>query len=336
MEQQVCFAAIFAAPTPIPLPEKGPMKRSIALLPLTVLLLAGCAATPAPGPVATTADPITVTNCGFDLTVSTPPEKIVAIKSTSTDLLLALGLEERIVGLAFQDGEQPSELPVIAEHMPTEEALLELEPDFVFSGWESAFTPEAAGERAELADLGVGTYVAPAACKEPEFKPTRLGFDQLFDQITEAGRIFGASDAASALVAQQREQLASINADDRGLTALWWSSGDDTPYVGAGIGAPQMMMDALGLTNIAAAIDDTWSPLAWEAIVDADPDVIVLVDASWNTAAAKMATLASDPATATLSAVVNQRYLVIPFAAGEAGVRSVPATADLADQLTAL
>ena len=97
-----------------------------------------------------------------------------------------------------------------------------------------------------------------------------------------------------------------------------------------------MMLETLGLTNIAADVDDTWTSFSWEAIVDANPDVIVLVDASWNTADSKIAALEANPATAGLTAVQNGSYLRIPFAAGEAGVRNVEATADLADQLSAV
>ena len=43
-------------------------------------------------------------NCGYVVEIGTPPSRIVTIKSTATDLLLALGLGDRIVGQAFQDG----------------------------------------------------------------------------------------------------------------------------------------------------------------------------------------------------------------------------------------
>ena len=258
-------------------------------------------------------------------------------------MLLALGLGDRIIGTAFPDGPAPEQwaadaeaIPVISDFAPSQEAVLDLEPDFVFGGWESNFTPEAAGDRETLATLGVGSYVSPAACKGADYKPDPLTFDLVFDDITEAGRIFGASDAAADLVAQQSAELADITADDRGLSALWYSSGTDIPYVGAGIGAPQMMLDTVGLTNIAADVADTWSSLSWEAVVDANPSVIVLVDASWNTADSKIELLESNPATAELDAVKNGHYLRIPFAAGEAGVRNVEATADLAEQLSAL
>jgi iron complex transport system substrate-binding protein len=306
-------------------------------IPVIALTLIACSTpTPPPSPAAA----VTVTNCGFALTVDSPPERIITIKSTSTELLIALGLGDKIIGQGFPDGPLPAgleaDVPVISDFAPSEEAVLDLEPDFVFGGWESNFTADSAGDRTELEALGIGTYVSPAACKEDGYKPERLTFDNVFSYIDEAGQIFGATDAAAALVADQKATLATIEPDTQGLTALWWSSGDDNPYVGAGIGAPQMMLDAVGLTNIAADVDDTWTALSWEAIIDANPDVIVLVDASWNTAASKIAALEANPATATLPAVVGKRYLTIPFAAGEAGVRNVDATADLAAQLAAL
>ena len=303
------------------------------------LILVGCAATPAPTPSPTMA-PVSIENCGFDVTVAQQPQRIVTIKSTSTELVLALGLGDRIVGQAFPDGPVPESLPqvdvpLISDRAPSEEAVLDLEPDLVFAGWESNFTAEAAGDRAELRDLGIATYVSPAACKG-EYQPAHLDFDGLFADIAEAGQLLGASDAATALIAEQQKQLSAIEPNDEGLTALWWSSGTDTPYVGAGIGAPQLILDTIGLANIAGDVDDTWTPYNWEAVIAANPDVIVLVDASWNTAESKKAYLASNPATANLDAVKNERYLVVPFAAGEAGVRSVEAATSLSEQLAAL
>ena len=52
--------------------------------------------------------------------------------------------------------------------------------------------------------------------------------------------------------------------------------------------------------------------------------------------AATAMVLEANPATAALSAVVNKRYLVLPFASSEAGVRSVEAAASLAKQISEL
>jgi iron complex transport system substrate-binding protein len=311
-----------------------------------VLLLAGCASgstAAEPAPVTTTgatgAFPVTVENCDTTVTVESAPERIVTIKSTTTELLLALGLGDRIVGSAFLDGPLPAsledvgaDLKVISDFVPGQEAVLALTPDFVYGGWESNFSAEGVGERAALAGLGIGSYVSPAACKG-DAMPDPLTFDAVFAEIDEAGALFGAPDAAADLVAEQEAALAALKPAAGDTTALWYSSGTDTPYVGAGIGAPQMILEAAGLTNIFADVQDTWTSAGWESVVAANPDVIVLVDADWNTADSKIANLKANAATAGLDAVVNDRYVVVPFAASEAGIRNVEAAGSIIDQL---
>ncbi len=327
-----------------------PRNRSLpfaALLP--VALLAGCApATGAAQPASPSASPsaaaaVTVDNCGTEVSFDSAPERVLTVKSTSTEMLLALGLGDRIIGTAFQDGPLPenladsgADLVSVSDKLPSAEAVLGLEPDLVYSGWESAFAPDAAGDRAELESLGIATYVSPAACKEPEYQPDKLTWDDVFGEITEVGDIFRVPDAAAELVAGQQDEVDGIEPDSRGLTALWYSSGSDTPYVGAGIGNPELLLETVGLTNIAGDVEDTWTPFSWEAVAAADPDVIVLVDASWNSVQKKKDLLASDPVTANLTAVRTGRYLVVPFAASEAGVRSADAAADLSRQLAEL
>jgi iron complex transport system substrate-binding protein len=303
-----------------------------------VSLLLGVSAQPAQ---AATSYPLTVNNCGVPVTFDKAPQKVVTIKSTATELLLSLGLADRIVGVGFQDGPLPGDLAaagsglkVLADKLPSQEVVLETEPDFVYGGWESNFAADGAGERPALAALGVASYVSPAACRS--VKPTKLSFDELFREIEEMGTIFDVEEAAAALVDRQKAELSALTPDNRGLTVVWYSSGTKAPYVGAGSNAPAMIMEALGLHNIFGDVDDGWISASWEAIVDADPDVIVLVDAAWNSAGQKKKLLSENPITSKLSAVVNQRYLVIPFPASEAGVRNVPATVDMAKQLAAL
>jgi proposed F420-0 ABC transporter, periplasmic F420-0 binding protein len=313
--------------------------KRLALVP-AVLLLAGCAAPAAPASTPDAPEPLTLSNCGFEVSFDAPPERVVTIKSTSTELLLALGLGDRIVGTAFQDGPVPDEwaadaagLPVLAERMPSQEVVYDAEPDLVFSGWESAFSAEGAGERDDLAALGVATYVQPAACQSSG-QPQKLDFEELFREVEEVARIFDVD--ATALLDAQRAELEAIDPLDGGLTALWWSSGTDTPYVGAGIGAPQLVLETAGLANIAGDVDATWSPFNWESVLDADPDVLVLVDATWNSAQKKIDYLTSNPATATLSAVVHERFVILPFPATEAGVRTVSAVTSLVEQVRGL
>ncbi|WP_420111434.1 putative F420-0 ABC transporter substrate-binding protein [Pseudactinotalea sp.] len=325
-------------------------RTALALLAFPALLAAcssGGTAPPSPSASddggAALGYPVTVDNCGTEVTLDAPPERIVTIKSSTTELVLALGLGDHLIGAAFLDGPFPADLadaggevPILAERAPSSEIVLAAEPDLVFAGWESSFAADGLGERSELAGLGVDTYVAPAACQGEGYRPDPLTFESVFADIAEAGDLLGAPEAAAELVAEQRAALEQVTPSDEGLTALWYSSGSDTPFVGGGIGAPQMIMEAAGLTNIAAGIEESWGSMGWESVVAAEPDVIVLVDSAWNTAENKISVLEGNPVTAALPAVQDSRYLVVDFAATEAGIRNVTAAAALVDQLDAL
>jgi iron complex transport system substrate-binding protein len=330
--------------------RRGRRVAAIVAAAASVALLAACAPgaeaggdDPAPeADAATSGYPLTIDNCGTEVTFEQAPERVVTIKSSTLELLLALGLEDRVIGAAFPDGPVPDEyadaaagIEILSDRVPSQEATLDAEPDLVFAGWESNLTAEGAGDRATLEQLGVHTYVAPAACQGDGYRPDPLTFEGVFAGFEEAGEIFGVTDAAAVLVEEQYAALDAIEPSDAGLTALWYSSGDDQPFVGAGTGAPQMIMEAAGLENVVGDVQDSWTSLSWEAVVDANPDVIVLVDAAWNTAESKIDRLEANPATAALPAVQQGRYVVVDFPATEAGVRNVDAVASIVEQLEA-
>lgn len=329
-----------------------------ALMIATTLALTACSPATEPGtqpapvdatgsasedaPTATTY-PITIDNCGTPVTFDSAPQRIVTIKSATTELLLALGAGNSITAIAYPDGpapepftDQAAALPVLAERVPSQEVVLEQNPDLIYAGWESNFSADGVGERPALQKLGVHTFVAPSACKEDNYRPNPLTFDNVFAEIEQVGEILDAQPAAAELVAAQRDIVKQITPDPRGLSALWFSSGSDIPYVGGNTGAPALIMDTAGLTNIASDIDDAWGPFGWEQVAAADPDVIVLVDSEWNSADKKIGILEDGPLTSQLTAVKNKAYVIVPFPATEAGVRTASAAADVAKQVDAI
>ncbi|MCH1883760.1 ABC transporter substrate-binding protein [Agrococcus sp. ARC_14] len=338
------------------MPASGliPVRRLIATTAaIGMLALAGCssATSPGVGEPATGGDgsgaaesAAAIDDCGVAVTPqSQPAERIVAIKSTAAELVVALGLGDALVATAFLDGPLVGadgaalEAPTI-EGMPSREAVLDLDPDAVVAGWESTFAPEAVGDRAQLQELGVQTWVSPAACWSTDVAP--LTWDALLGEFEQAGAALGVPEAGVELATAQRAALEAIApvepADGGAPTALWYSSGEDAPYVGAGSGAPQLVLDAAGLSNVAADIDETWTTMSWEALAASEPEVIVLVDAPWHTAASKIDRLQANPATAQLAAVQEERFVVVPFPMAEAGVGTVEAAATVADEVRAM
>lgn len=301
-----------------------------------IVVVAGTTAAAATEPASLT----TIDNCGVTVAVGETPQRAITMNQSSTEVMLALGLEDAMVGTAYLDDEILPDLadayaavPVLADEYPSSEVVLDAEPDFVYAAYASAFNADAAGERSKLADLGIGSYLSGAACPDrADDQPLTL--DDVFQEILDIGAIFGVSDTAEARVAEQSAALdAAPIADLDGLTVAWWDGGLDAPTVGACCGAPGMIMSALGLDNVFDDLERGWADASWEAFVDADPDIIIAVDASWDPAADKLAHLRSDPALADLTAVTEGRIVTIPFSATTPGVRNAPAIATLADDI---
>ncbi|MEM8923373.1 MAG: ABC transporter substrate-binding protein [Actinomycetota bacterium] len=284
-----------------------------------------------------------IDNCGVSVAAG-EFDRVVTMNQGATEIALALGFGDRMIGTAYLDDAILPELaadydtvPVVSEEYPSTEALFELEPNFVYGSYSSAFGEEAAGERGDLADLGVGSYLSPAACADFKDSGDPVTFDLVFSEFVEFATAMGDPEAGEALVAEQQAILdESFSGDFESVTVFWWDGGLDAPFTGVCCGAPGMIMDAVGVTNAFGDVDGAWTEVTWESVVDADPDVIVLIDASWDPAADKQAHLENDPALSDLSAVQEERYIVVPFSSSTPGVRNAAVVSEIASSIEEL
>lgn len=148
------------------------------ILAVCVWLIAGCtAATPdTSAPAADTqstasAFPVTVEICGESITFDAPPERAIVFEANMVEIMLELGLDDRIAGIWTGDipaekvqpayRERTEALTVISTESwppPSFEVILGADPDFVWTGWgygfseESGLTPENLAQP-ELADV---------------------------------------------------------------------------------------------------------------------------------------------------------------------------------------
>jgi len=85
------------------------------------------------------------------------------------------------------------------------------------------------------------------------------------------------------------------------------------------------------LTDLSGA----WAAVyvVWETVLAANPDVIVLADASWDTAEAKKDYLRNDPSLKDLKAVRDDAFVVVPFSASTPGPRLIEGASLVAEQL---
>lgn len=318
-----------------------------ALVSFAALCLAACGGAPE-SDKAGAADspdyPVEATSCGFTSTIDQKPSRVVTMNQGATEVVLALGAEDQLTGTAYIDDEVPARwkkaydsVAVLSKEYPDHETLLNAKPDFVYGSYSSAFDKKNAGTPADLQELGIGSYTSPFGCGEN--KPSvEVSFESVWDEVDTVANVLGIPDRAVKIRSDQGKTLATL-ADEKvgaGTEVFWFDSGEKTAFAGAGEGGPQLILDAIGATNIFADVEGGWADVSWERVVKADPEVIVLADADWSSADDKIALLKKDPALRGLTAVREERFVILPFSETTPGVRLADGARAVADGLADL
>lgn len=285
---------------------------------------------------------VVVDNCGVSAMYAQPPARAVTLNQAATEVMLALGLQDRLVGTAYLDDQILPELaaayqriPVLAAQYPAREVLLAARPDFLYAAYPGAFDPSGIGSRTDWKSRGVDTYLAPAGCTDKRHPPG-VSLETTFLELRDVARIFGVTPRAEQLIATYRSELQAvrdrIGTPAKPLTVFWYDAGDP-PRAGACCGTPNEILRHVGATNIFADTPGSWTAVSWEAVIARNPDVIVLANASWSTAATKRELLFSKRALAGVEALKRQRIVEIDFAYSTPGIRNVAAVRMLAEAL---
>ncbi|WP_370617367.1 ABC transporter substrate-binding protein [Mumia qirimensis] len=187
----------------------------------TALLIGGCGtvAQNDDRAQATSSDapyPVTTTNCGREVTVDNA-ERVVSLHPSITELLIQLGVGDRIVAQAQHRLGEPS--PELAEEVnaipsissdtpPDKETLISQTPDLVLSGTEYEFDTEMGfAGYADLEKLGTASYVATGGCVE---RRSDGAVEDTFTDLEFLGQVFGVQNRAAELEATAREELAEV------------------------------------------------------------------------------------------------------------------------------
>ncbi|NMF64893.1 ABC transporter substrate-binding protein [Brasilonema octagenarum] len=287
----------------------------------------------------------TLNNCDLTITYKQPPQRAVTMMQSATEVMLALGLEKHMVGTAYLDNpilpeyqQAYSQIRVLAPKYPSREVFLGVEPDFVFSTEESAFAKEALGSREELLKLGISSYLLPIECDRPELRPEGVTMENLYQEIRDIGRIFGAEERAEKLIAQLQAQLQETQQKLGKVTTkkrIFWYDSENPPLTVSNWGMPNHIIELAAGENIFKNIQkkEAWVTVNWEDVIARQPDVIVLIDASWSPADEKRRLLKSNPAYSQMKAVQQDKFIVVGFSYTMPGIRNIAGVRQLAEAL---
>lgn len=276
---------------------------------------------------------ITLDNCGFELTAHTPVERATTLEQGATDTLLLLGAKDQMVGYGHQKDAPPEGYDLegikeISPSAPNSEQLRDADTDFIYSPFALNWTADNAGTREEWENLGVATYQSNVQCPDHADNAEKSTFDLVAKDITELGTLFDREDEAKSLIEKQNQTLENAAQAPEGTTfMLLYSSIGGAPYVAGGPSIVTEVGKATGMKNVFGDLDEEWPQISWEAVAEADPDVILLANLpgrgkpgdKWEE---KVSDLESTPGTKEMKAVKNGTYVVVPGVATSASGRS--------------
>jgi iron complex transport system substrate-binding protein len=300
--------------------------------------------------------PLVLDNCGEQVTVDAPPQRVVSLDQGATEILLSLGLGDRVVGTASwtdpvlpELADENASVPRLADNAPSYEVVLGADPDFVTASFGRHYLTGGVAERARFAETGIDSYLSPTDCEDGRSingggtRTRPLTVDALYQEIQELAAVFDVADRGEALVArlQERATAATDRIERSDVSMAFWFADTKSPYVAGGFASANLLATTVGATNVFGDMADDWPAVGWETVVERDPQVLVLGDLlrdrfPGDRLADKEAFLAGDPLTSTLSAVQEERYIALHGAEMNPSIRFVDGLEKIATGLEQL
>lgn len=287
-------------------------------LALALSLLAGCGAAPETAQSQggdTAADdghyPVTVTNYDREVTVESRPEAVLTLGPNCTELFVALGLGDLVVGRSLVNhsrgpldeyADEVNAIPELNHSSATRERILSSGADFIYTlDWEI-------GEEGvvidEVEEYGMNVYVNAAKTLEDQYK-----------EIEDIGKIFNVEDAAAKFIQEQKDRISAVQDKVKGeepVKVLIYDSGNDGVFTCSGTNFETLLVELAGGKNIFDDITERdWVTVSYEEVLAREPDIILIHDYDSPSVEEKIKEITSNPVLSQLDCVKNQRFATI-------------------------
>lgn len=286
------------------------MKKILALLMASIMLTA-CTATNTDTATTQEGYPVTVQNYDREVTVNKTPQKVLTLGPNCTELFVALGLRDYIVGTSLKNhsrGPLPEykeiykNIPELNYGSATREAVISSDADFIYGiDWEFG---ESNLDIAELESYGMSVYMNSATTVEEQYR-----------EILDIGKLFGIEETAQGYVDDQKSRIATVGEKVKSLdkpNVLVYDSGNDGVFTCSGTNFESQLISLAGGKNIFDDLTDKqWVTVSYEEVIKREPDVIVIHDYDSPSVEEKIAEIKANKVLSQLDCVKNERFVVI-------------------------
>ncbi|MCH2095985.1 MAG: ABC transporter substrate-binding protein [Rhodobacteraceae bacterium] len=282
-----------------------------------------------------------VQSCNRTVSFDAPPQRAISNDVNLTEMMLVLGLADRMVGYTGISGWKTldeemragvAELPELSAKYPSKEVLVGADADFFFAGWNYGMKVGGEVTPETLAPFGIKVYELTESCTHIMAKD-KASIEDMYADLINLGRIFDVEAKAAEVVATYRDDLAAFKDNlqtGEPLRVFVYDSGDDTPFTAGRYAMPTALIEAAGGVNILDDFEKSWATVTWEEVIERNPEVVMIVNYGDVTAEQKRDFMMSNPAFAGLDAVKNDRFVTLEYVEATPGPRNIQAIKTLA------
>jgi len=244
--------------------------------------------------------PITVLDdTGYQVTLDKEPDKIISLAPGNTEILFALGLSEKIIGVDNYSNypEEAESIEKIGDAFNLNmEKIIELEPDLILTlkGNEEAIS--------EFLNLGIAVYTLDAN-----------NMDNVLEDISEIGKLTNSFDRAEELVSEMQEKIdeikslvADVSEEEKPkVFYMVWNE----PIMSAGKGTfiNDLIEQANGINIVESDGLEGWLEYSLERLIEHNPDVIIAP----KSLAPTPETITNDERFSSIKAVLENRVVIV-------------------------
>ena len=284
---------------------------------------------------------VSVDSCNRTVTFDSPPQRAISNDVNLTEMMLVLGLSEKMVGYTGISGWKTldeemrlgvKQLPELSPKYPSKEVLVGADADFFFAGWNYGMKVGGEVTPETLKPFGINVYELTESCIHIMTKK-KVSMDDMYNDLLNLGLIFQIENRAKKIVDAYRTDLNNFTQKLEPIAAkkvFVYDSGEDTPFTAGRYAMPTALIEAAGGINIMDDFQKSWGTVTWEEVIDRNPEVVVIVNYGKVTAEQKRKFMMSNPAFANIDAVKNDRFVTLEYVEATPGPRNIKAIKKLA------
>lgn len=289
---------------------------------------------------------VTIENFNHTATYSKVPERIIPLSAGEAEIFAALGLEDKIIEMSLGHNTLKDIIPEYADKLKnikqvkevSLEYLLALNPDFIFTP-SYPFNVPAIGKYEDYEGNNIKLYVSEGTYVK------NCTLENTYNDIINIGKIFKIEARAKALAEKLKSRTQAVIEKVKGTKPVrcfvFDSNSNDKYYSAGGTGLENHIITLCGGKNIFDDVERQFCAVSMEDIIARNPDVIIINQYEiaesgthyQNDGQRKIDFLKSKKELSEVSAIKNNRFIIVPLIQVFPGLQNLDALETIAKGL---